>query len=568
MPFELEKFDDADFSEDYLTYLVDRHWPDVQARHNRLWNYFRNPIVPAVGAIGGALNINSRPYVQAQEIGLPARITGLTHTAAGRQPLTDVQRKEVVIENDIAWRLHTMVDFLFGRKVTIRSLAGQPDKAKLIDSVIAAMFAANGGAAFFQELALLGAVYGFVDIALRTRPWLPVGEGEVPDRQAPANQPAGWFPRLSHPTAAPATGSSLVHVAGGPVPGAADRETDEQSTPDSGRTEGGASRPDMLAQAIAMAEALQLETVEAPRVLPVLDENDYRRTRLWVQKYYKQSTRMPAGKKPRLRWGRAVRATSSPAVVEVVEIIGPTWWQRYEDRRLTGEGANSLGRLPIVHISNSSVPGAYEGISDVEQLIPLQDELNTRLSDRANRVTYQSFKMYLGKGIDDFLERPVGPGQMWATHNLDASIQEFGHDTGSPSEDAHIEQVRCALDKASAVTPLAAGLARGNIGNLTSATALRVLLSGLLARTEKKRLSFGEGIKQIVSLALAWMDHVGVLKTSPTDRLVAIDWPNPVPMDEAQQFQNAKIKAELGVPTERILAELGYETTSIQNSSN
>ena len=553
MPFELEKFDDADFSEDYLTYLVDRHWPDVQARHNRLWNYFRNPIIPAAGAIGGALNINSRPYVQAQEIGLPARITGTTYTAAGSQALTDVQRKEVVIENDIAWRLHTMVDFLFGKNVTIRSLAGRPDQAAAIDSVISAMFAANGGAAFFQELALLGAVYGFVDIALR----------------APADLPAGWFSRPSHPSGVPVTDPSSAQVAGRPGGnGDSDQQADQQTTTDSGQTEGGPHRPDMLARTIAMAEALQLETVEAPRVLPVLDENDYRRSRLWVQKYYRQSAHIAPGKKPWLRWGRTMRAAGSPEVTEVIEIISPTWWQRYADRCVTAEGPNTLGRLPIVHIQSSPTPGSYGGVSDVEQLIPLQDELNTRLSDRANRVTYQSFKMYLGKGIDDFLERPVGPGQMWATHNLDASIEEFGNDTGSPSEDAHIEQIHQAMDKVSAVTPLAAGVVRGNIGNLTSGTALRVVLSGLLARTERKRLSFGEGIKQIVSLALAWMDHVGALKTSPSDRQVAIDWPSPIPMDESEQLQNARIKAELGVPAERILAELGYETTFTNDGSD
>jgi hypothetical protein len=308
-----------------------------------------------------------------------------------------------------------------------------------------------------------------------------------------------------------------------------------------------------------MAEALQLETVEAPRVLPVLDEDNYRRTKLWVQKYYKQSTNIVAGKKPWLRLGRATRSVGSPGMIEVVELISPTWWQRYTDRQLTAEGPNTLGTLPIVHIQSSPTPGSYGGVSDVEQLIPLQDELNTRLSDRANRVTYQSFKMYLGKGIEDFLDRPVGPGQMWATHNLDASIEEFGNDTGSPSEDAHIEQVRQAMDKVSAVTPLAAGLVGSNIGNLTSGTALRVVLSGLLARTERKRLSYGEGIKQIVSLALTWLDQAGVLKTSSADRKVAIDWPSPLPADEAEQLRSAKIKAELGLPVERVLAELGYE---------
>ena len=53
------------------------------------------------------------------------------------------------------------------------------------------------------------------------------------------------------------------------------------------------------------------------------------------------------------------------------------------------EGATALGGLPVVHVQNMPLPGSYEGLSDVEPLVALQYELNTRLSDRANRVTYQ-----------------------------------------------------------------------------------------------------------------------------------------------------------------------------------
>jgi hypothetical protein len=223
-----------------------------------------------------------------------------------------------------------------------------------------------------------------------------------------------------------------------------------------------------------------------------------------------------------------------------------------------------LGRIPVVHLQNTAMPGAYGGAGDVEPLIPLQDELNTRLSDRAHRVTYQSFKMYLGKGIDDFLERPVGPGQMWATQNLQASIEEFGRDQGSPSEDIHIEQVRAAMDKVSGVTPLAAGLIRGNVGRLTSATALRVLMSGLLTKTARKRLTFGAALTQIAELALDWLDRSGVFPTAPAERRVEVHWPEALPYDESEQLRNAQIKQQLGVPRERILAELGYDRSVLE----
>jgi hypothetical protein len=211
-----------------------------------------------------------------------------------------------------------------------------------------------------------------------------------------------------------------------------------------------------------------------------------------------------------------------------------------------------------VHIQNISQPFAYSGLSEVEPLIPLQDELNTRLSDRASRVTMQSFKMYLAKGIDGFDRVPVGPGQVWSTDNIEAKIESFGGNADAPGELEHIEQVREGMDKASGVPPLASGVVRAKIGNLTSENALRVTLMGLLSKTSRKRVTYGRGIAEVCRLVLTGLDEAGILKTDPADRGVRIEWPDPLPRDEQEVLAAAKAKVELGVPRERVLSELGY----------
>jgi len=522
MAFELAAFQDEQLDEAFVTYLIEQHSP-AAAQYGRLWDYFRNPLLPAART-GPACG---RPYLQAQEVGLPGRITG---AARPGEPATDLQRKEVVVENDIAWRVQAMIDFLFGRTVTIRSLAGEPHLAAAIEETLSAMIEANGGVCLLQELALFASIYGFVDVALRT----PVGGAAAP----PASQPSAPLPTAASDPAA----DRRPGISHDPAVQANDKSV--------GR--------DTVDRAAAAARLLQLETIEAPRVAPILAEDDYRSAHYWLQRYFKRPPRVTPARRSWLGLVRRGAGECAQATVEVVEILGADWWHRYEDRRLVAEGPNPLGRIPVVHIQNIALPGSYEGLSDVEPPIPLQDELNTRLSDRAHRVTYQSFKMYLGKGIDDFLERPVGPGQMWATHNLNASIEEFGADAGSPSEDVHIRQVRQALDKVSGVTPLAAGLIDGNVGNLTSAAALRVVLAGLLAKTARKRLTFGVGLARVCEMALAWLDLIGALPTTPHQRRVEIHWPNPLPTDEGELLRNAQLKAALGVPGETILAELGY----------
>ena len=219
------------------------------------------------------------------------------------------------------------------------------------------------------------------------------------------------------------------------------------------------------------------------------------------------------------------------------------------------------GFLPVVHIQNIAQPYYYEGISDVEPLIPLQDELNTRLSDRASRITFQSFKMYLGKGIEGFEDRPVSPGRMWHTDNPEATIEEFGGDAATPSEGMHIAEIREAMDKVSGVTPLVAGVLKSKLGNLTSAVALRLTLMGMLSKTERKRFTYREGLKKICGMILDMLDKANIYKSSGADREVDIIFPSPLPENMMEKLKEAQIKKELGVPTEHVLRELGYETT-------
>jgi hypothetical protein len=180
----------------------------------------------------------------------------------------------------------------------------------------------------------------------------------------------------------------------------------------------------------------------------------------------------------------------------------------------------------------------------------------------------QSFRMWLGKGIDGFTERPVGPGQMWVTDNTDASIEAFGGDADSPSEQAHIEQLREALDKTSGVTPAAAGHIKARVGNLTSENALRISLMGTIAKIKRKRITYGRGIAQLCELILHMLDVLGVLRTDASERGIDIIWADPIAPDESRRIADALAKAQLGIPLSVLRAELGYDAAaSVQLSA-
>ena len=43
------------------------------------------------------------------------------------------------------------------------------------------------------------------------------------------------------------------------------------------------------------------------------------------------------------------------------------------------------------------------------------------------------------------------------------------------------------------------------------------------------------------------------------ERRVRLDWPSPLPENNAQRLADAKAKLELGVSRRQVLAELGYD---------
>lgn len=500
MPDRLGSISDAGLDEAILKLVIDEHAAATLPRLERLWAYYRNPSEPA-GMGHSADPFAHGAYALGQERGLPPRITGRGPRDAGLDDRA-AERREVVVENDIAWRIHTMVDFMFGKPVLITSTARDERTRRLVELALDALWEGSGGISLLQDAALLGHVYGHVDLVLRT-------EGLEPG------------------------GSSVG---------------------------GDGARGDAEQGILRAARQLTIEPVDPTRGIPVLDPADYRRVAAYIIHVERElNEARPVRAIDRILGAVGRRPGPRRRTASWTEVLTPGLRRYYEDERPAGEAPERwlAGAIPVVHIQNIAQPFRYEGLGEVEPLVPLQDELNTRLSDRASRVTFQAFKMYIAKGLEGFDRVGVSPGQIFCTDNTEASVQAFGGDADSPSERDHILEVREALDKVSAVPPLASGVVRAKIGNLSSANALRITLMGLLAKNARKRVTYGRGIEAVCRLALEALDRAGVLRTRGADRGVRLHWPDPLPVDLHEQVLAAKAKTELGVDRARVLADLG-----------
>lgn len=475
MAFNLAPFTDTALSAEALEIILAEHERDIAPRLRWLWGYFRNE--------------PTRPGGEAPQVaGLPPRLRGAWDPFADDR-MVDAAASEVVIENDIAWRIHTMVDFMLPEPLVLLSSAGQASERRNIEAALDAVWEASGGLALLHDALLLGHVYGHVDLLLRC-----------------------------------------------------DIERLTALAPDL----------DILLElpSEVLSEAIRVEAVDPTRGVPIVDPGDYRR----LEAYAIDFTRRTAQTDEHDRHGNTL------ATERVTEVLSGAWRQVYINGELVDDGPNraSPGRVPVVHIQNIPQPLCYAGIGEVEPLIPLQDELNTRLSDRAARVTMQSFKMYLAKGIEGFDQVRIGPGRILSTDNPDAQVIAFGGDADSPSETLHVEDIREAMDKTSGVPPIAAGVVRAKIGNLSSGNALRVTMLGLLSKTRRKRVGYGSGVARMSALILEALDRAGTLATEPQDRKVQVYWPDAIDLDQNEQLVSAQRKSELGVNPERVLAELGY----------
>ncbi|MFN4241806.1 MAG: phage portal protein [Tepidisphaerales bacterium] len=508
-------------------------------RHTRLWNYYRNPMLPHSRRGQGS---SDRPYRQAQEWGMPARLTGYVTGDIGPSAAaaTGPARKDIVIENDIGWRIDAMIDHLFGRELTLDSAADDPARGRLLGGVVRRVFDLHGGLRFFQQMALFGMVYGFVDVVVRYTP--------PPPSMADAPADAAETTSLSTPTPAPEHDTAQTHGTGTPT------DPGEPVGPDDLDGRGRGDHPDgrlieRLARQFRLeivhpSHALPVPREDAPAayaVLPRRDRPAADASASWWSRFFSPLRTAPAGELPGdfELWTAEHRLVVAGGRIAVAE-------------------RHALGRVPVVHIQNLAAAFEYAGRSDVEPLIPLQDELNTRLSDRAHRITMQSFRMFLAKGIDNFLSVPVSPGRMWATDNESAEIIEFGGDANCPSEQQHIADIREAMDKASGVPPVAAGLIRDRVGQLSSAAALRVTLQALLAKTDRKRATYGRGIAELGELILLHLHASGQLPSRPEERVLRLSWPSPLPESGAERLHEAELKLKLGIPPETVRRELGY----------
>lgn len=169
---------------------------------------------------------------------------------------------------------------------------------------------------------------------------------------------------------------------------------------------------------------------------------------------------------------------------------------------------NKYGVIPFVQIKNFPQQGKNEGLSDIEDLIPLNVELNMKKSDISEIIDYHSapVTMVFGARVSQ-LER--GANKIWGGLPVDAKVENLRLEGDLTSATTYLEGVKLAMHE---VGNMPEGVLGGSLAiSNTSGVALQIALLPLLERVKIKQVLSKEGLETVNKLILLLSEKEGLI---------------------------------------------------------
>jgi len=239
---------------------------------------------------------------------------------------------------------------------------------------------------------------------------------------------------------------------------------------------------------------------------------------------------------------------------------GEVW--RIDESAFAPDGVipNQLGVVPVVPFINRPMLGGH-GLGEFEDVLDIQDRINTTLLDRMVISALQAFRQRWAKGIELEDENgqplePFDPGAdiLWAVPDEKAAFGDFQQSDLTPILKAIDDDIR----QLSSVTRTPPHYLLGEMINV-SGDALKAAETGLVAKVRERQRHFGESWEQVIRLALLTTG-----KLAPSDVVnVETLWADPESRTMAELADAAVKKQAVGVPWRQNMVDLGYTPVQI-----
>lgn len=228
---------------------------------------------------------------------------------------------------------------------------------------------------------------------------------------------------------------------------------------------------------------------------------------------------------------------------------------------------NKYKVIPFVFVSNFPLAGrpVTEAQSDLEDLIPLNIELNTKTSDVSEIIDYYSAPVTVLYGAKvSSLEK--GANKMWGGLPKDARVQNLELQSDLGASNNYRADLKTAMHEIGGVPEGALG-GKQAISN-TSSVALHIANSPIIERVRTKRTYTAEGIKQVNKLIL-YIAKQEKLITQPEGienvdfYTTTVTFPDILPKDKLMELQQIQIEMKQGLEyRKKAMERLGKEDLS------
>lgn len=224
--------------------------------------------------------------------------------------------------------------------------------------------------------------------------------------------------------------------------------------------------------------------------------------------------------------------------------------------------ANPYGLIPFVQIKNFPLVGRTEGISDLENLIPLNVEYNLKKSDISEIIDYHASPVTVVYGAKiGNLER--GANKVWGGLPKDAKVENLELSSDLAASNKYCDSLKKSMNEVGGI-PVGALGGEQAISN-TSGVALQFVNAPIIERTNIKKEATAYGIKQInkLILYLSVLNNIVHIPDSVTKSEfynTTVEIPDTTPKDTLVELQQIEIAMRLGLEDRKgALYRLGQE---------
>lgn len=221
----------------------------------------------------------------------------------------------------------------------------------------------------------------------------------------------------------------------------------------------------------------------------------------------------------------------------------------YHGGELVDRMENPYGFIPFVQIKNFPVAGRTRGAGDIDDIIPLNVEYNTKKSDVSEVIDYHSAPITLVYGAKiGNLEK--GANKVWGGLPKDAKVENLALQGDLVASSNYISATKTAMCEIAGVPETVLGGAAA-ISN-TSGVALQYMNLPLIERTKIKRQCTSNGLVLVNKMILFISLEEGLIEKPEEISMKdfvsnTVELPNTLPKDELVELQKIQQEMTMGL---------------------